>query len=790
MGFVAVFIVFILFIPSTSALANPGLTVKVSSGIDGKAKYDKGAPISITVENSGAPFSGDLVVDIMEFYQQGMGRTFPIELGTGETKTVSFFVNNMEGIGGAYGSTNQKSIFFYEGGWKKGKEVEHAGAQSLTATMYYDEKMIVTFTNNVDRLTALKSVDIGPSSNTQLIDSEKIGLTNLPTDPRGWDVIDYIILDEFSFADLQSEKQLAVLEWVKNGGIIVVGSSESIEDEVGVFSSYLPLKLSEKGEIVPLALNDWASTTGFDAEIQLFSSELSEGAFALLMEGEQILVAHKKLGQGLVMQTAFSFGDEPIASSPGMTAFWNTLLNAGEDSIMSPYKNMYNPLNEISHMIGSSNELFPSFKVSAPLIFGIIALYIILIIPVLYFILKRKDKREYAWWIIPAIALITSIAIFGYGAKDRIGRSQIQHTAVLSAENDGNVSGYFAESILSNKSGDYSFKAPHGTSLLAAPQYSMFGGSGNMLHKQALLENDASTSTLHFRNVGYWNVASIYGETNIKDIGKMSNNLTVNKGVLSGSITNNFPFVLTDVAIWAGNDFIPLDDINAGETIEITETLKSILKPRSNYYGGYQATGNDDLMEMRKNNSLAFYSDYMGVSNKPVIIGYTDTKVVPVELEDVNSTLSAITMIVQPVQSEMVFKGEITLDEYFLEMYMIVSDDDFGHYVIDDPIMEQYMDGVQYEQNWRLPEELELTKIAWSSLKVTNLDHKLYTSKILNVQTGEYEIIDSDELLLKDNISDYLSNDGTLSISIIFNNGQYSNGEVLPKLELVGEVAK
>ena len=78
--------------------------------------------------------------------------------------------------------------------------------------------------------------------------------------------------------------------------------------------------------------------------------------------------------------------------------------------------------------------MFPSFKVSAPLIFGIIIFYIILIIPVLYFILKRKDKREYAWWIIPVVALLTSIAIFGYGAKDRIGRAQIQQSAVLNVE--------------------------------------------------------------------------------------------------------------------------------------------------------------------------------------------------------------------------------------------------------------------------------------------------------------------------------------------------------------------
>ena len=168
MGYLLAIIVFILIIPGVTALAKPDLNVKVSTGIDGKAKYEKGAPISITVENTGTHFSGDLVVDVMESYQQGMGRAFPLEIGAGETKTISFIVHNMDGMAGMYGAPNSKSIYFYEGGWKKGKEIKHLGAQSPTATMYYDEKMIVTFTNNIDRLVSLKSVDIGPVSNVHI----------------------------------------------------------------------------------------------------------------------------------------------------------------------------------------------------------------------------------------------------------------------------------------------------------------------------------------------------------------------------------------------------------------------------------------------------------------------------------------------------------------------------------------------------------------------------------------------------------------------------------------------
>lgn len=789
MGFLLAILVFILLIPGVTALANPDLTVKVSTGIDGKAKYGVGAPISITVENKGTHFSGDLVVDVMESYQEGMGRAFPLEIGTGETKTVSFVLHNSDGIAGMYGDPNMKSIYFYEGGWEKGKEIKHLGAQSPTVTMYNDEKMIVTFTNNVDRLVSLKSVDFGPSSNVQLIDSEKIGSMNFPEDARGWDVIDYIVLDEYAFADLQSEKQLALLEWVKNGGIVVIGSSDNLE-EVGVFSPYLPLKLNEQIDLVPTVLNEWAKTTGFEEKIRVYSSELNDGATTLVQEENHMLIAHKKLGEGLVIQTAFSLGDEPISKSPGMTAFWKELFSAGESVIVSPFNNMYNPLDQLSYTVGETNGLFPSFKVSAPLIFGIIALYIIIIIPILYFILKRRDKREYAWWIIPAIALLTSVAIFGYGAKDRIGRAQIQHTAILNVEPDGNIKGYYAESILSNKSGDYIFNAPHGTSIAASPQSSMFNARGNMVHKRAMLEDGATGTALHFRNVGYWNVASVYGETNLKDVGEIVSDLSFETGVLAGSITNDFPFVLKDVVIWSGSDFISLDDIGAGETVEIKETLKSTLlgPKRLPYQGGYSATANDDLMEARKNSALSFFNDTMSLSNKPVLIGYTDTQVVPVTLENVKTSLSTITMIVQPIKSNIILQGEITADENMLEMYVAISEPGYDSYIVDNPIQESYEEGMEYTQSWRLPEELVTKRVDWATMKLSNLDNQLYSSRILNIQTGEYELIESNEMIVTENISEYISGDGILIIQLNFNG--YGTGQVLPKLELVGEVSK
>ena len=66
----------IVFIPTATALAAPELKVSVSAGLDGKAKYGKGAPVTLTVENTGTAFSGDMVIDMDYTYSMGAGEAY------------------------------------------------------------------------------------------------------------------------------------------------------------------------------------------------------------------------------------------------------------------------------------------------------------------------------------------------------------------------------------------------------------------------------------------------------------------------------------------------------------------------------------------------------------------------------------------------------------------------------------------------------------------------------------------------------------------------------------------
>lgn len=801
LGIIFTLMALFLFLPTIHAMAAPELKVKVTAGFDGKAKYGKGAPITIEIENSGtSSFSGDLIIDTQQSYESGVGEVFPVNIGAGETKKVTFINSKMFDFN-MYGA-NTKSIFFYEGGWKQGKEIPHKGSQQITVAMYHeDTKIITAFTDNIDRLSALKGMRLNNYPNVQMIDASKITSVKLPDESAGWGPTDTIIIDEYPIADMTTAEQEAIVNWVRSGGVIIFGGSDHLTVESGAFAEFLPLTLSTNTTIGPEAFIRWTGIDGFDKEVTISQSELNTDAKVIYADGPHILAASKPLGKGMVVQTSFSLGDEPFSKMHGAHTVWKRILDSVDQSMITggrmPYYN--DPVESLRWTIGNPNELFPSFKVSAPLLFGVILVYIIIIIPILYLVLKRKDKREHAWWIIPVISVAVSLFIFAYGARDRIGQAQIQQTSVFDVSGDGTLTGYFVESILTNKAGDFVFSVPLETTLSTYTPYSMgslFGPSrmSTNSHKRAILEKDATGSKLHLRDIGYWDVASVYGQTTLDVKGNYDVNLTVKDKQLTGEITNNFPFPVKDVAIWSGNKQIAIGDLGPGETLKVNETLTtSTLLPKrsvSNMYSGQMPVNTDELMEMRRRGLMSFSGDFINSQSKPAIIGYADTQLIPVKLEKIKATTDALTMITQPFTPKIEFSDSFTMDAEMMEMKLLSEKYNMEPYLTGYPANMYYFDEESYTQTWKIPEEYMEKGFNWKSMDISKIQHQLYNLSIFNQTTQEFEQLKSERKLTIDSIRPYLSENGELKFRLEFTGGQRGIEAQAPEIKLHGEVKK
>ena len=797
-----------MLLPAGKVFAAPDLKVDISVGLDDKVKYGKGAPLTVTIENKGSDFVGDLVLDLYESYSMGEGQVIPISLPSGETKVVSLIIPRMNDMSNVQsGSPLQKSFYFYENGWKNGKEIPHKGAQNISSTLFYDDaKFIVTFTENIDRLGKLKNATISNYQNIQRIDGAKMADVKIPDEGAGWGAADFIVVDEYPLADFSQKKQEALLEWIYKGGILIQGSSDNSIAESGILAKHMPLELSGPSTVQASSLNKLIGYDGFSGSAPSFSSQLVKDAKLMLESNGAPVIASKAVGSGLIIQTSFSLGDEPFSQMEGMTGLWNVLLQEGNKVIQAASQSQQfmgdqSMMDTLVYTIGSSNDLFPSFKVSTPLLVGIIFIYMLLIIPVLYFILKRKDKREYAWWIIPLAAVLTSVGIFAFGAKDRMGPLQVQHSAVIDVSDDGSGIGYFVESLISNKSGNYSFRVPAGIRLTTSTENKALQSSTAAIHKIAINEQDTSGSTFHMRDVGFWSVATVFGEMKRKEVGKFESNLQVKEKKLIGSVVNGFPFGLTDVSIWSGSTLIPLGDMAAGETITVNEPLKfSTVLPKAslNTYNNpmnqmnpsTNKADNNDLEKMRKDSLLAFSGEQINLSKQPAIIGFADSQIIDIDVNVAQSSVSSMTMLVQSVQPEVIFGDSFTIEPDMMTSKIISEEGLYEPQPIEYDQDLFYFTEPSYLHTWQLPAKLVGADMTWRKISVSKSNKQIYETSILNVKTGVFEDSTDGKIEITSNVDDYISVQGEIILQLRFANPQNGNETKAPKLKLSGEVKK
>ncbi len=238
----------------------------------------------------------------------------------------------------------------------------------------------------------------------------------------------------------------------------------------GIFQEYLPLALSnERTTISSQSLEALSKGGIFTEDVEIYQAEETQNSNATFEADGKIIAATSSLGNGQIIQTTFSLGDNPLASMNGYAKLITTILQLDSSQPIHGYPTFVgNYMDYLPYEVGSINELFPSFEVSVTTLVIIVLIYILLIGPILYLILKKFDKREHAWWIIPVVSIALSIALFIIGAKDRLFQSQIQQTAYYQVTEDNRLSGYYIESILTNRGGDFTFHLDENTSAYAS----------------------------------------------------------------------------------------------------------------------------------------------------------------------------------------------------------------------------------------------------------------------------------------------------------------------------------
>lgn len=788
-----------LFLGPSAAFADAQISIKATAGYDNKIKYGKGVPITLTLENQGDDFTGDLVIDTPESYEVGTARALPITLASGETKTIHLSLSSLaEDF--MYTGTNTQLFFLYEDGWKDGKEISFKGDKTLRPSYFADDSFFMfTLTESADRLGSLRSVKLQQGMNNEIIALNQLKNNQpLPSTKEDWEMANVLLIDEYSIADWPEAQQQALLDWVKDGGIVIAGATDKGVAEFGALTEFLPLEVSNDTTTVSVeAAKSFAKTEDLTKPITIQKATVKDGSTSVWNVESTPVVAMKRVNEGAIIQTAFSLGDQPLASEKGYDELLSVLFN--QSKLVSMPTNVYygnSGYETLGYDTVYMNELFPSFQVSTGGIALIIFVYFLLVGPLLYFVLKRKDKREHAWWIIPTIAIVTSIAIFAYGARDRLLKPQVQQLSFYEVADDGSMSGYYVETLLSNRSGEFTLEADQGTTM-STWKNSSFSGISTNTRTESILENEADKPALTLRNVGYWSTSTVVGESKIPSLGKLNIKIENNSDTISGTIENTFPFALKNVQIWTGAQKIDLGDIDAGATIDVNAKFKGGImlpaKGSQNYGGGYGYGGPvqsaAQLPEERHKALVAAYSNMMSMNEKttPLIVATASEPIVPIQIQDERAEMDAINLIIQPFESETLVQGTFTLPSAMLDVSLY---SDSAYASLDDPMNNMwYIENGEFDFDVTLPEKIVEGDISWKELKIRNQNRTVLTLELYNQKTKEYTELTETSTVVKENVADYIDETGMIKLRLIKQSNAMNDMMKLPTIELIGEVA-
>lgn len=387
--------------------------------------------------------------------------------------------------------------------------------------------------------------------------------SDLPDRLEGWAAIDRLVWQDVDTNTLSQDQIEAMRGWLALGGrLVIVGGTAGPAVLSGFPDAILPYRPATTVEVAPESLvvmlgagpedaaPDYATT-----DVPALTGELARGR-ALATSGDAVIAADLAYGSGSVTLIGFDPTVGWIADSNGDVSLWRAVLPARTVGIGSA--------GDDSQIVTAVSEL-PAL--SLPPIEGLLLLlvgYIALIGPVNYLVLRRLDRREWAWITMPALIAIFAVGAYGFGSALRGSDIIVNEVAVVRGAPDtteGSAQVYLG--VFSPTRGTYQL-AVAGGALLSAPVVGdFFAGQGALLDVV-----QGETSRVRDLSVGFGSLRTVRAESAVTSP-KVHAELQLIDGILRGTIRNDSEKVLESPAIVLGGNTAVLKDIPPGQSVEV-----------------------------------------------------------------------------------------------------------------------------------------------------------------------------------------------------------------------------
>jgi hypothetical protein len=390
----------------------------------------------------------------------------------------------------------------------------------------------------------------------------------------GYEIADLIILSGVTSA-LSPAQETALAQWVKAGGTLVVtGGAETGALRTPAMRALLPVEITgtltmdSVGELGAAAVRnrltggssqspgDAAGTPPRPSRFVASACRPKPGARSLWVRPGVPILSAWDVGAGQVAFLAADPSRPPLRGWEGLTSLWRGFLFR-----TSPATQFLSMIESTVQLGGSpgyyyygqppalANACLQVSQMDVPgfAFIGLFLLaYIVALVPVNYFVLKRRDRREMAWVTTPGIVFLFSglAYLIGYGTKG--GQIVVAQAGIVEAWAGRSAAPALTYlGLFSPRKTRYDFAAEEG----AVPLRPVDTDDSS---RRPLRTIQGDTFGLKDVPIDMWDMGLFRGDS-VVDLGEgFQADLKLVGGKLVGKVTNRSPFDLEDAVLLTG----------------------------------------------------------------------------------------------------------------------------------------------------------------------------------------------------------------------------------------------
>lgn len=406
----AVLLLSTLFLPAkVAAQDDTGVTMQARAGFDGYCQEGAWIPIRVTLENNGPEIIGEVRANISGAEDSIYSAL--VTLPTVSRKEITLYIAPEGYLRSFYLqllSDNKKLL-----------EQQVTIDCVLSTDMHFG-----ILAGNPSAFNLLNSLN--PSTGRAVIAQLEAG--DIPENSQGLEALDVLLISDFDTGALSQAQVDSISNWVAGGGRLLVTGGVGWQKTAAGIADLLPLKPTGTAEIASLdALARFSPGQAAPFGVALAAIGIpDEDAQLLQSETGSTIAAWKGNGSGMVYYLTVDPAQEPLRSWDGMVDVYQQLLAISSDAPgwALGFGDWYLASQAVQSLPGLA---MPSIF----LICGFLALYILALGPLNYFILIKLKKRELAWLSIPLLVLFFSGFAIIIGGINRGGRPVLNRLALV-----------------------------------------------------------------------------------------------------------------------------------------------------------------------------------------------------------------------------------------------------------------------------------------------------------------------------------------------------------------------